>query len=492
MTTNPKADPIQAIVDSIAEGSTQALYLVTGDRVLTEAGAGRIADALAKKTESEIESYVRPVSLDRILADLKTYSLFSPAKIVVVVESSVLADETTAAALVDEVLEVLPLGSIEPEQPSQRELIAASRLLHVLRLFRIDPFSGAAEDSISDLPDAALKGAKGSGRKRARTSRQIEEAREQLSALLGVARLTDLQGRVETDVGELLEIVERGLPTGHSLVLAESNVAVEHPLSAALEDHGSLIVLGGVEAGKRDGWEGLERLAAALEKETGTSIAPRALKELATRTLQVARNRGRATSHSVSSDSSSRFAAEYRKLASLAGGNSIDLGLVESSVEDRGEEDIWKTLDAIGAGRASEALKRVERLMASNEDAISARLSLFSVVASFCRQLTALAGVINLAGIDRRATSYNVFKTKIAPRLQADLPGGLRSPLAGLHPFRLSRAYGVACKMSPATLANLPARVLEVEMQIKGDSGLPDAALSSLICDLSTSVANPR
>jgi DNA polymerase-3 subunit delta len=488
MTAKKTSDPVAALEASLSEGSSAALYLVVGDRVLSEPGAMRIANALAAQVGCKVEVHVRPASISKVLADLKTYSLFAPAKVVVAVETALLADESAAAQMIDEVLETLPLSAADPEALSQRERRAASQLLHILRLFRIDVLPGSVDEVLSQLPDIALEGAKGPGRQRKRGRKQIETAREQLAALLEVARQTDLRGRAETDAGELLEIVQRGLPKGHALILAESAVAPRHPLVEALKELRSIAIVGGVQTAKKGGWQGLEQLAAQLEGETGVAIAPRALNELARRTLQTVRIRGRDSASAVSADSSARLAAEYRKLANLAGSDKIGLDLVQASVEDRGEEDAWLTLDAIGAGRSDDALRRIQRLLTSSEDTLGERLSFFSLLASFCRQLTALAEAIDRTGIERRQTSYNDFKTRLAPKLQADLPSGLKNPLGGLHPFRLYRAYGVACRMPAGVMARLPARVLETERQLKGDSDQPDVALTALVCDLTTSV----
>ncbi|MEJ2084262.1 MAG: hypothetical protein P8Y44_01115 [Acidobacteriota bacterium] len=484
--TATNSESIELVERQIEQGSNQALYLIAGDRVLAEPGAMRIAKSLSLKTNCDIEVHVRPVSIVSILADLKTYSLFAPAKVVVAIETALLADESAAADLIDEVLEALPLDSGDPEALSDKERRAASQLLHTLRLFRVDPFAGSTQSAVAQIPRSAIEGGKASGRKRKRDSRQIGTARDHLGALLEVARLSDLEGRADTDVGELVEIVERGLPEGHSLVLAESAIASEHPLIDALKELGCFASVGRLQTSKKGDWQGLDLLATQLERETGVGMSQRALEELARRTLQSERSRTKDGSSSVQADSSARLAAEYRKLAMLSERGKIGIELVESTVEDRGQEDAWKTLDAIGAGRSEEALERIHRLLVSSDDVLAERLSFFSLLASFCRQLAALSKAIDRAGITRRQTSYNNFKSQIAPQLQAELPGGGKNPLGGLHPYRLYRAYSVACRMPASILATLPARVLETELRLKGDSDLPDAALSSLVCDLTT------
>jgi hypothetical protein len=60
-------------------------------------------------------------------------------------------------------------------------------------------------------------------------------------------------------------------------------------------------------------------------------------------------------------------------------------------------------------------------------------------------------------------------------------------PLADLHPYRLHRAYLAASRIGAPILQGLPARVLETELRLKGESGDPDAALTELIAFLAGS-----
>ena len=189
----------------------------------------------------------------------------------------------------------------------------------------------------------------------------------------------------------------------------------------------------------------------------------------------------------VDAESTARFAGEYRKLASLASGGRITRKQVEGSVEDRGEEDVWKILDAIGNGRGGEAMARYQRLLSAAEDVISARLSFFGLLAGFCRQLTAVAGIAKLRSIPSGVRNYNQFKKLWVSRLQADLEDG-KNPLAGLHPFRLHRAYLAASRIDRDLLAYLPALVFETETRIKGESSEPDVAVMQLMARLTAPV----
>lgn len=271
-------------------------------------------------------------------------------------------------------------------------------------------------------------------------------------------------------------------------MLAEHAVATDHPVVKALAERGAFLDLGKVSASRDGNWQGLRSMTDQLAAETSVSIAAGAASELARRTLRQTGSWGK---RGVDAESTARFAGEYRKLASLVRGEGgskggrITRSLVEESVEDRGEEDVWKILDAIGNGRGGEALARYQRLLSAADDVISARLSFFGLLAGFCRQLTAVAGIAKLRGIPSGVRNYNQFKTRWASRLQADLEDG-KNPLAGLHPFRLHRAYMAASRIDRSLLARLPALVFETETRIKGESSEPDTAVMQLMARMTS------
>lgn len=468
---------LETVLEAVDSGRRRPLYLVAGDRVLAEPAAMQLGERLAAQVGCEAEVHRRPESLGAILTDLRTFSLFSTAKVVVVVDSAVLADLTAAASLLAEAVRELPVSGGDELPPGQRR--AAARLLQVLRLYQIDPQSGAVSEVVDQLPPAAFAGK--SGRKPG--AARLRELRNGLAELLAAARADGIEGRADSDLALLAEVHDGGLPEGHALVLAESGVARDHPLVAALAKSGALAELERVEPGRRGDWQGLAGLAAELEGQTGVGIDRRALDELARRTLQSARRR-RGAAPGAAADSTARFAAEYRKLASLAGDGVIDSELVRSVVEDRGEEDQWQILDKIGAGAGAEAVQRLRRLMAAAEDPVAARLAFFGLVAEFARHLTAVGGSLQRSGIPASVRSYSRFKQSVAPRLQEELAEGVASPLAGLHPYRLHKAYLAASGAPRDGLERLPARLLETELLLKGEASRPQVALEGLVTEL--------
>jgi len=464
----------------VAADSAHQVYLVEGDLVLAEPQAARLAEVLAGKTGCQVRRYRRPPTLGPILADLRTYSLFDPAKVALVVDSALLADEKAAAALVDQAAEVVPLaaGHDAESDPAVRE--AASRLLQALHVFGVDPAADAPATVLEKLPAWALQGggSAGKGRTASRTAAQAKALRKELAALLAAGLAAGLRGFAEGDLAQLGEIVASGLPPGHALVLAEHSAAKKHPLREQLERRGAVAVLGKVEAGKGGQWQGLAPLVAELARETGVAADAAAAAELARRTL---RQTGDFGSRGVDAESTSRFGAEYRKLASQAAGGRITRQLVEQSVEDRGEQDVWQILDALGQGRGGDALAQLRRYLAAADDEIGARLSFFGMLARFCRQLVAVAGAVQLFNVPRGETYYRRFEQRWVPVLQGELPNGDANPLAGLKAYPLFRAYQTAAAIPPGELARLPWWVLETEQRIKGEASDADAALTELI-----------
>ena len=127
----------------------------------------------------------------------------------------------------------------------------------------------------------------------------------------------------------------------------------------------------------------------------------------------------------------------------LSGGAKIQSSLVETSIEDRGQEDAFQILDAIGDGKAAEALTKLERYLGSAEDPLAARLMFFGSLAGFCRRIVAVRGLAAALRVPSGERNYGRFSTQWAPKLQGEVPGLAKNPLAG----RVSR---VAAGIRPA------------------------------------------
>ncbi len=453
------------------------MYLVHGSRALAEPAGLRLAEALGKALGCEPHVVRRPDEIADVAADLRTFSLFADGKVVAVVESGVFADRATAATLFEEVRQQLPWsGGADDLNGKARD--AATRLLQVLRLFDLDPAALGVERAVAGLPEALLVG---KGTRGAKGKAGVEELRSSLLPLLQAAVTAGLRGLGDSAASLVADLVRDGLPDRHALVLIESAVAGEHPVLEALTRREAVVFAGEITAGK-GGFDGLSALAGELQRETGVEIDRTALSALARRTLRFAEGFG--DGREVDADSMARFAGEYRKLAALSGGAKIQSSLVETSIEDRGQEDAFQILDAIGDGKAAEALTKLERYLGSAEDPLAARLMFFGSLAGFCRRIVAVRGLAAALRVPSGERNYGRFSTQWAPKLQGEVPGLAKNPLAGMKAFPIFKAYQAAGRIPAATLDTLPARVLETERRLKGDSGDPDAALAALVLAL--------
>jgi DNA polymerase-3 subunit delta len=474
---------VEALIERVAAGTVEPVYLLVGDAVLTEPAAQRLGAAIAESSGAQLSTRRRPASLGPVLQDLETYSLFGTGKVVVVTETALLADRSAAADLIDQAAEQLPIDGDAELGEKARE--AGGRLLLALRLFGVDPRASAPADVVGALPSWALAGGRamrGNRGGRGRGKKQVADLAGHLAELLAAALEAGLVGWAEGDAAELARAVESGLPAGHVLVLAESSVAADHPLVGVLKKRKAIAELGAVGLDRRGAATGLEPVVAELERETGVGIRRDALDELARRTLRKSSDRGKAGA--IDPASTARLAAEYRKLAGLAEGGTIQRSLVVRTVEDRGEEDVWALLDDLGAGRVREAFQRLDRILLAAEDVIGARLSLFSLLADYCRQIVAVRSMLSVARVPAGERNYQSFQSRHVAALQAELPGGFDNPLAGLHPYRLHRVYLAASRLGETAASRLAGRIYATELRLKGESGDPDAALGELIAAL--------
>ena len=491
-----KTPEIDAAVKSIESGDRQPLYLVIGEQVLATREATRIAEALgaAAGCEVAIHKGAAGAELRSILADLLTFSLFEPAKVALVVASEAFADKDAAADLVDEAAKALGddygLAGAAREGLSLTERRAAGLLLQTLRLFDVDPLTGGAEEAVSALPDSALSGGKNlrTGGRRGRLKKERAELARGLAALLEAARAEGLSGWSDKDVAELARVAGGGLPEGHALVFAERSVDRGHPIARRLFERDAAFEVGQLGFDRNGNVVGLHPVVAELERETGVRIDRAGSVELARRTL---RKGGGWGASEADASSAARFAAEYRKLAAGARGGSerIDRGMVVEMVSDRGEEDVWKVLDAIGRSGPARALVQFRRYLATAADQDGATFSFFGVLGGFCQHLVAIHGAIARNPVPP-VRDYNAFRSRVLPKIKADLP----ESVAKIAPFRLFRAYQAATlRQGPEAerlMADLPWKVLETEVRLKGGSDDRTTAIEALVATLAGGVAS--
>jgi len=469
------------LLEAARDGTIAPVVLVAGDRALAEPAADRLAGEIAGLWGVEPQRTLHPASLAELTEDLRTVALFEPGKLVVAIETGLLADRSAASELVQAIRSALPFqgGADDLVGPPRA---AARRLLQLLRLHDLDPAGGSPEQVLAALPGAALLGGRGK-------AADADALRGELRPLLVAALEAGLRGVGEEDLTLVSDLVRGGLPDRHLLILVESAVAPGHPLVEALAGRGAVIDAGRVASDKKE-FQGLGALVAELERSSGARIERDAAAELARRTLRLEDFRRGGGKGAIEADSTARLAAEFRKLAMLAGGGRIDRALVEDQVEDRGREEVWPITDALAEGNVAKAVDRALHRIATADDPVGERLGLFAFLSGFARQVVAAGGAMALTGAPAGESFYPRFKSKIAPRIKGELPGGLANPLAKVSEFPLHKAYLVASRLPAAVAARLPSVVLETEQRLKGEGDDPDAALVALLAALAGPVSS--
>src|SRR5215210_6397778 len=116
------ADSVDTFLAKLSKsGQLPQVCLVHGDLVLAEPAAQRVAETLARASGVSPEVHRRPASLGPLLQDLRTYSLFASGKVVLAMDSAVLADRNAAGDLIDDAAEVVPVTGGGDRSLSGRE-----------------------------------------------------------------------------------------------------------------------------------------------------------------------------------------------------------------------------------------------------------------------------------------------------------------------------------------------------------------------------------
>jgi DNA polymerase-3 subunit delta len=162
---------------------------------------------------------------------------------------------------------------------------------------------------------------------------------------------------------------------------------------------------------------------------------------------------------------------EIARLAMLVTGNTIDVELVRDNVGGWRTRKTWDMIDAAADGKAAEALKQLDRLLAAGEEPHG----LLPQMASTLRRFAAAARVYEHAELSRRSVS-------------------LRHALehAGLPAFKLSSAEVQLKQIGRPRAKQLYRWLLAADLDLKGHNSPKDRArrvLETLIARLSKEAA---
>ncbi|MGI9458027.1 MAG: DNA polymerase III subunit delta [Aeoliella sp.] len=165
---------------------------------------------------------------------------------------------------------------------------------------------------------------------------------------------------------------------------------------------------------------------------------------------------------------------EVAKLALLAESNRIDAGLVEANVGDWRTRQTWDMIDAMVDGQAAEAMKQLDRLLASGE----APIAVLAQVAYTLRKFATASRFVEQAEAAGRRVSLPQFLGQ-----------------AGFWKNKLDDAVRQLRQIGRPRAEKLASWLLDADLAMKGHNSTPPRArleLERLIARLSTSAAPAR
>lgn len=259
-------------------------------------------------------------------------------------------------------------------------------------------------------------------------------------------------------LGELTELVQKGLPAGHSLVLTAPAVDGRSALYRAFKSAGRVVEQRLPEKPREAEAAAVDLARSYLEK-AGLRADEVVVFELVRR---------------VGGDAAT-LAQEATKLAAWAGERCVvTTEDVQRLTPATREVASWTLADAIGPGRTGEALGALAQLLGQSESAIALAAGL---EARF-RDLMMLRECED-RGWARLVGSYASWSS--APEAEAVLSAlGDRDPRR-LHPYRAGRLLEEARRYSADRLRSIRAAILDVRERMVSGFARPDLLLELLV-----------
>ncbi|MCP3161445.1 DNA polymerase III subunit delta [Myxococcus qinghaiensis] len=395
-------DLLEDVLAGVKAGKVSPLYLLWGEEYLVRKGA----DELVKLLVPDAAVGLNLVTLDagsprEVAQELATMPLFPGRKVVVVRDPEFLAPKK---------------GRGDPLAKAREAWKAGKRKEGARRLLALAARAGWGVDKL----DPSSSGAP-----------SVEQWKEELNVDLAEADVAFLKEAAafckeeritapEGDATVLMDLIQKGVPAGHSLVMAATEVDAKNPLLKLAQDKGHVV----------------ERKVAARHKDLDLSeiskeflapfkkkLGPGALEELKERVGGNIR----------------LLQSELEKLATYSEGPAIERSDVVSLVHHAREEEFFELSEALQKRDFRGALSYAEDAMGQGTHA----LQLLGAVASIVRGLLeAHEWMFRYAGGTPPRSAKDV-EARVFPKLEVELKGTRRKmPNAWALTFSMKAAAG--------------------------------------------------
>jgi DNA polymerase III subunit delta len=418
---------LEPLLAEIRAGRVRPLYLAWGEEYLARREAEVLVEALVPGTLASLNLVVLDGASPREVAlELATLPLLSGNKVVLLKDPEFLAPRKGRTDALAKAREAWKAG---------RRKEGARRLMALVARAgwgqeALEP-GGPGAPSVEDW----------------RAELSVHLAESDLDFLREVAAFVREEGIAapESDAGALLALLEKGLPEGHALVVAATDVEAKSPLLRLARERGAVVE---------------RKLSTRLRDLDLTLVARDFLrpfkKRLGPGAEELLRERVGGNMRLLQS--------ELEKLAVHASADVITRADVEELVAHTRDEEFLELADALQKRDLPAALSYVDEALAGG----APPLLLLGAIASVVRGLVdAAEGVAQLGG-GRPPRSFDDFKSRLFPAMEREAKAaGTRVP----HPYAAFLAAAAGARYGRTQLRAALLACAEADLALKSSGG---------------------
>jgi DNA polymerase-3 subunit delta len=427
---------LEPLLVEIRAGRVRPLYLAWGEEYLVRREADALVEALVPGVLASLNLVVLDGASPReVAAELATLPLLSGNKVVLLKDPEFLAPRK---------------GRTDALAKARDAWKAGRRKEGARRLLALVARAGWAKEALEPGEPGAPS---------------VEDWKEELSVVLAESDLDFLRevaafvrdegvSAPESDASALLSVLEAGLPTGHALVVAATDVEAKSPLLRLARERGALVE---------------RKLSSRLRDLDLSSVARDFLKPFEKRlgpgAEEMLRERVGGNMRLLQS--------ELEKLALHASGALIERADVEQLVAHTRDEEFLELADALQKRDLPAALRYVDEALAGG----ASPLLLLGAIASVVRGLVEAAERVAHLGGGKPPRSFDDFKSRLFPAIEREAKAaGGRVP----HPYAAFLAAAAGARYGRTQLRAGLLACAEADLALKS-SGAGKLVLERLL-----------
>jgi DNA polymerase-3 subunit delta len=430
------SDALDDVLEEAQAGKGVALYLLVGEEFLVRKAADDLVKRLLPDASVGLNLAVMDGASPREVAqEMATLSLFPGAKVVLVRDPEFLAPKKGRGDA---------LGKARDAWKAGRRKEGARRLLALAA--RAGWGAPQLDPAAPDAPSV----------EQWKSELDVDLAEVDLAFLGEVAAFCREEGITapEGDATVLVELFERGLPRGHALVLATTELDAKSPLVKLAKSAGRLVER---KVASRLKDLDLGGVIKELLEKSGKRLGPGAEAQLKDRVGGNMR----------------LLQSELEKLAAFADGPVIREEDVKLLVGRAREEEFMELSDALQKRDAAAALGYLRDAMGQGAHG----LQLLGAVASILRNLLDARERLGRLSAGPFRMSFNEFKSRLFPAMEKELKAaGRKVP----HPYAVYAGMQAAARYSRQELMDALCACAEADLQLKS-SGKGELVLEALL-----------